>query len=107
MTEVCYYSTQDLLNDYATHGVHPHLFISKGFSPKYLDMAQKLGSDLVSQREKRYIKSTPAYIKMMSFPPVAYHRTKEGNFYHVSSDILNKFEIREHEEYIASLEEPL
>lgn len=108
--EICYYGPQDLLNDYKNFGIHRHAFVPEIFSPRYLKIAQKLGSDLTPANEKRDILNSTDYFKLMAVPPGAYQRrrttvlgfdkhSETNKFYLVYPKLLNAKEIREFKEF--------
>ena len=109
MESIGYYSPQDLLSDYQLYGCHRLPIAASAFPEKYLTLASQLGSDTVSFIKKRELRRSPLYEKLLSFPPVAYERKpfKFGNkiMYEADSVVLNKKQLRQHEQYVNSVDD--
>ena len=96
--ELCYYGPQELLYDYKTYGVHRFPFVPQIFDKRFLKMAEYLGSDVVSQKDKKSFIASKDYQKLLSIPPGAYYRKKfyeneKRSYYVVYKNILNKKEL--------------
>ena len=103
--EICYYGPKDLLNDCRKNGMHRAAFVTDIFPPKYLEIAQKLGSDVVSIHEKKEIMKSPLYKKFLTIPPGAYKRQEWNGMFLVENKIINAKEVSEYRKFLESLDD--
>ena len=103
--EICYYGPKDLLNDYRKNGMHRAAFVTDIFPPKYLEIAKKIGSDVVPLREKREIMKSPLYKKFLTIPAGAYQRQEWKGMYLVENKIINAKEVSQYQKFLDSLDD--